>query len=65
MYNEIGETAGKIWQMLNEHGESTFAKVKKNVGASSELLHQAIGWLAREDKLHISKEGSSIKLSLK
>lgn len=65
MIYEIGETAGKVWQVLNDNGESTFVKVKKKVGDSSELLHQAIGWLAREDKLTISKEGSSVKLSLK
>lgn len=65
MIYEIGETAGNIWQVLNDNGESTFVKVKKKVGGSSDLLHQAIGWLAREDKLTISKEGHSVKLSLK
>ena len=65
MIYEIGETAGKVWQVLNDNGESTFVKVKKKVVGSTELLHQAIGWLAREDKLNILKEGSSVKLSLK
>ncbi len=65
MTHEIGEVAGKIWQFLSENGESTFAQVKKKVRGSAELLHQAIGWLAREAKLHIQKKGSSFKLSLK
>ncbi len=65
MIYEIGETAGNIWQVLNDNGESTFAKVKKKVGGSDDILHQAIGWLAREDKLTISKKGSSVKLSVK
>ncbi len=65
MIYEIGETAGKVWQVLNDNGESTLAKVKKQVGASTEVLHQAIGWLAREDKLNISKKGSSVKFSVK
>jgi len=68
MIHEIGETAGKVWQVLNEHGESTPAKVKKQVGASTEVLYQGIGWLAREDMVSegetLGKDERSIKTTL-
>ncbi len=65
MVHEIGETAGKVWHFLNENGETTFAQLRKKTGVSAELLHQAIGWLAREHKLKMGKKGASLLLSVK
>lgn len=65
MNEEIGKTAGLVWQYLNEKGEATLAQVKKNVKAPSDLVNQAIGWLAREDKLEIQKKGKSYRISLR
>lgn len=65
MNEEIGKTAGLVWQYLNEKGEVTLSQVKKNVKASSDMVNQAIGWLARENKLEIQKKGNSYRISLK
>ncbi len=65
MTNEIGDAAGKVWQLLNENGESTVAQLKKKLGGRTEQLHQAIGWLAREDKIVLNKKGTSLKVALK
>jgi hypothetical protein len=53
MTHPIGETAGKVWKFLDEKGEVTLNQMKKGIKADPNLIPQAIGWLAREDKLII------------
>ena len=65
MIGEIAQTAGQVWNLLNENGETTLAQLKKKVNGSTDLVTQGIGWLAREDKLNIEKKGNSLKISLK
>jgi hypothetical protein len=61
---EIGKTAGMVWQQLSENGPLSMAKLIKAVGESRDSVMQALGWLAREDKLTI-EEGRSRVISLK
>jgi hypothetical protein len=63
--HEIGETAGKIWQALNKHGAMSVAKLVERVGGNRDLVLQAVGWLAREDKLDISETKRGRILSLR
>lgn len=65
MIKEIGETAGKIWDLLNNSGEVSLAQIKKNIDGSADHINQSLGWLAREDKLSIVKNGNSLRVSLK
>ncbi len=65
MIQPIGETAGKVWRLLNENGEASLSQLKRGVEADPNLILQAIGWLAREDKLHIEKNGRYVTYSLK
>ncbi len=65
MINVIGETAGKIWHFLDKVGEANLNQLKKGVPADPNLILQAIGWLAREDKLVIEKKGRFITYALK
>jgi hypothetical protein len=65
MVQLIGETAGKIWRYLNENGEANLSQLKKGLKADPNLTLQAIGWLAREDKLRIEKNGRYVTYSLK
>ncbi len=62
---QVGEAAGEVWRLLDQHGPQTLAQLKKRMNGSSELLSFAIGWLAREDKLEIHPERKSFKLQLK
>jgi len=62
---EIGETAGKVWQLLNSEGPQTLAQIKKELNSTGELVSLALGWLAREDKVEIRQEKKSYKVSLK
>jgi hypothetical protein len=65
MNNAIGEMAGNVWTLLTEKGSLTVAKLKTALKADPFVLNAAIGWLAREDKVDISKTKSSTTISLK
>lgn len=65
MVEKIGEAAGTVWKALNEKGGRTLGQLKEETRLSSDLLHQAIGWLAREGKLDIQKEKRGSRISLR
>jgi hypothetical protein len=65
MSEEIGTMAGAIWQTLEANGEMTLTKLKKELKAKSPLFDWAIGWLAREDKIVLTTEKRTTRVSLK
>ncbi len=65
MIHQIGEIAGKVWMFLKQNGESNLNQLKKGIKADPNLILQAIGWLAREDKLRIEKKGRFVTYALK
>ena len=64
MQEEIGTTAGAIWQALNAKGELSLPSLKQQVEAKSPIFDWAIGWLAREDKLIITRHQRSYRVRL-
>jgi hypothetical protein len=62
---QVGQTAGLVWQALSEHGAMTPTKLLKLVPAPRDLVMQAIGWLAREDKLVIDDQGRTRTIGLR
>ena len=65
LQEQIGLSAGQIYDYLNNNGESTFAKIKKELDLKGNFADLGLGWLAREDKVTISKKGSSVNVRLK
>jgi winged helix-turn-helix protein DUF2582 len=65
MQEEIGSTAGIIWHALNDRGEPSLAKLKKEVNGKTPVFDWAVGWLAREDKVVITREKRSFRVCLK
>jgi hypothetical protein len=61
----VGETAGRIWHLLNDEGPQTIAQLRKKLNGSGEVLSFALGWLAREDKVDITQEKKTVKVALK
>lgn len=55
---QIGEAAGAVWRVLADRGPLSLAKLVKEVGLPRDLVMQAVGWLAREDKLAIDDSRS-------
>jgi hypothetical protein len=61
---QIGHTAGIVWAVLNDQGPQSFGKLTKAVQAPRDMVMQAVGWLAREDKVSVqeTKRGKTIAL---
>ncbi len=62
--HQIGEAAGAVWKSLNKHGPLSVAKLAEATNVNRDLFMQALGWLAREDKIEIneSKRGRIVSL---
>ncbi len=65
MVNAIGEAAGKVWKFLDQKGEASLNQIQKGTRGNPNLVLQAIGWLAREDKLEIKTNGRFTTYALK
>ncbi len=63
--DEIGLTAGRIWGFLVENDSGSLNKVSKELDVPRDLILQAVGWLAREDKLVIEKTSRGRMIRLK
>jgi len=64
MKHHIGETAGKVWKTLRAKGEINISQLPKILDEKSATVNQAVGWLAREDKIEFRKKGAQILISL-
>ena len=51
---KIGESAGKIWKVLNLEGENDILKISKLTKIEERDIYLAIGWLAREHKIQLN-----------
>lgn len=60
----IGDAAGKVWKILSTEGPLSMAKLVKKAGQPRDTVMQALGWLAREDKICIEEEGRTRVVSL-
>jgi Winged helix-turn-helix domain (DUF2582) len=62
---QIGEVAGKVWHTLSSEGPQTLVKLKKKLDTTSDLINFGVGWLAREDKVLISRDKKTVRVQLK
>jgi len=51
----FGSKAGTVWSVLNDKKPMTAAQIKNATKMKSEHVFAALGWLAREGKVGISK----------
>ncbi len=65
LQEQIGFSAGRIYDYLLDNGEVTFTKIKKELDLKSNFVDLGLGWLARENKVELSKKGSSVNVRLK
>ncbi len=63
--HEVGETAGVVWNLLNQDGPQTLAELKKKLDGNAELMNFAVGWLAREDKVEITEDRKTFQVRLR
>ena len=60
---EIGTLAGKVWALLNEK-PMTVKQLKPALKMKETEICCAIGWLSRESKLVVEKQGRDMAYSL-
>lgn len=60
MKNEIGLNAGRIWQLIDKHGELTLEEMKKKLEFSDFDCVLSLGWLARENKIYFTQYEDAI-----
>ena len=65
LQEEIGFSAGRIYDYLNDNGETTFSKMKKELDLKGNFADLGLGWLAREDKVKKTKKGTAVSVRLK
>lgn len=59
MKDKVIQTAGKVWRTLGEKGPISIAQLAKLLKLKADITNQAIGWLAREDKIKYVQKGAS------
>lgn len=64
MIAQIGEMAGIVWHFVSEHPGVTTGHIRKELKVEDQMLHLALGWLAREGKLQMEAGKKTIKISL-
>jgi len=64
MKDKIIETAGKTWRFLGQNGEYNVTKLSKDLKEKEPVVLQALGWLAREDKISYSMKNRRTFVSL-
>ena len=64
MKEKIGKTAGRIWETLRKKQEINVSQLPRTIKEKSGVTYQALGWLAREDKINYHEKGSRTFVSL-
>ena len=65
MDEEIGTIAGAVWQALHGKDGVTLPTLRKQIPCKDPVLDWAIGWLAREDKIEITRVKRSYQIRLR
>ena len=61
---DIGSTAGQVWNLLKKQGKASVSAVESGVKAPKRRVHMALGWLAREGKIEMATEGGGLRVWL-
>ncbi len=64
MKEKIIEAAGKTWRTLGEKGELNITQLPKVLKEDEAVVYQALGWLAREDKINYTVKNKQTSVSL-
>ncbi len=64
MKEQIGQTAGTIWDTLRSRQEVNLTQMPRVIKEKSPLVYQALGWLARENKIEYVNRGEKTYVTL-
>ena len=54
---ETGFSPGAVWRCLSDHGRVSLSRLVKDLDESRDRAMQAVGWLARENKITFDQNG--------
>ncbi len=60
----IGEAAGRVWEALGSKEEVGIAQLPKMLKLKTDITYQALGWLARENKISYRNHNGKVFVSL-
>jgi hypothetical protein len=61
---KIGEVAGRVWETLGKKEEVDIAALPKMLKLKTDITYQALGWLARENKINYRTKAGKTYISL-
>jgi len=64
MKEQVIDAAGKAWKCLGEKGEVDVTSIPRLIKEKDPVVFQALGWLAREDKINYSTKQNKTFVSL-
>ncbi len=64
MRDQIGEVAGRVWEVLQQRGDLAISQLPKSLGETPTITYQALGWLACEGKVEYRKVKKTTYVSL-
>ena len=64
MKEKVIEAAGKTWRFLGQNGQTNVSQLAKSLKEKDEVILQALGWLAREDKIDYTVKNRRTFVSL-
>ena len=62
--SRIGFVAGDVFRHLYTEGQASLADLKRELGETPAMIAMAVGWLAREEKVTLSRKGAGYLVSL-
>ena len=63
MEERIAECAKRIWALLDKTPEVNILRLSELLGERNIIAYQALGWLARDGKIHYAQRGSQVFIS--
>ena len=64
MKEKVIEIAGKTWRFLGQNGQTNLAQLPRLLRENDSVVLQALGWLAREDKINYTIKSRRTFVSL-
>ena len=59
----IVQCAKRIWALLDETPEVNILRLSELLGERNVIAYQALGWLARDGKIHYAQKGNQLIIS--
>ncbi len=63
MEEKITDCAKRIWALLGTTSDVNILRLSELLGERNVIAYQALGWLARDSKIHYAQKGNQVLIS--